>query len=80
MSCQSCCQHGGACVLDAGHDGPHDSEYCTWTDVEAMPKEEADALFMQKAEEQGLGLLGRLSLIAEDACRASGPAKEEEKP
>lgn len=40
--CVSHCEHGGVCILDLGHKGIHDSEYCQWTDQEAISKEEAD--------------------------------------
>jgi hypothetical protein len=42
--CESCCRHGGCCVLSDGHDGDHDSGACTWTDAEAASKAEADAM------------------------------------
>ena len=34
--CISFCSHGGICELDAGHEGLHDSRFCTWTDDEAI--------------------------------------------
>jgi len=40
--CTSHCEHGGVCILDAGHESTHDSEYCRWTNKEAISKEEAD--------------------------------------
>lgn len=42
--CGSNCQHGGCCVLDTGHAGDHDSNYCQWTDAEALSDIESDAL------------------------------------
>lgn len=44
--CGSCCPHGGICPMDSGHDGPHDSGYCTWTDDEAISRVEADAILL----------------------------------
>ena len=46
--CHSYCSHGGVCELNAGHDGLHDSRYCTWTDGEAVPKDQADAILAGK--------------------------------
>jgi hypothetical protein len=47
-SCTTFCSHGGICELDAGHEGLHDSSYCTWTDDEAISRKEADALLVSK--------------------------------
>ena len=46
--CKSYCQHGGRCESDAGHDGLHDSGYCTWTDAEALTHEAADEVLRTK--------------------------------
>jgi hypothetical protein len=46
--CQSYCSHGGRCELDPGHDGLHDSRYCTWTDADALTKADADAVLSTK--------------------------------
>lgn len=46
--CQSYCSHGGRCELDRGHDGLHDSNYCTWTDAEALTKDAADQILATK--------------------------------
>jgi hypothetical protein len=45
LPCESYCSHGGICALSHGHDGRHDSVYCTWSDEEAISKEDADVLF-----------------------------------
>lgn len=45
--CQSYCTHGGRCTLDRGHDGLHDSSYCTWADADGLTKEAADAVLSQ---------------------------------
>ena len=48
-ACESYCQHGGVCELDAPHPGQkHDSRYCQWTDDEAIPRAKADAIYMAK--------------------------------
>lgn len=52
--CVSYCSHGGVCILDAGHEGQHDSDYCQWGDSEALDKTTADALFYAKAGVQGI--------------------------
>ena len=67
--CDSHCEHGGVCVLDAGHDGLHDSEYCTWTDTEAIPKEDADNLLRQKMQKEGRGGEAEGLLLMEDTLR-----------
>lgn len=46
--CFSYCSHGGICVLDAEHEGLHDSGYCKWPDAQALTREAADALLAQK--------------------------------
>lgn len=46
--CESYCEHGGVCVLSFGHKDKHNSGYCRWTDENALPKDEADALYIQK--------------------------------
>jgi hypothetical protein len=45
--CDSYCSHGGVCVLERGHELPHDSRYCQWTDDEALTKHEADAILIE---------------------------------
>lgn len=47
MLCQSYCRHGGRCEKFSGHDGLHDSSYCTWTDTEAVTRQRADAVLSQ---------------------------------
>lgn len=49
--CNSFCSHGGCCMLDAGHEGLHDSTYCTWTDDEALTEEEADKVLAENNPE-----------------------------
>jgi len=49
--CPSYCSHGGRCVLRPGHDGDHDSQYCTWTDGQALTREQADTVLAQGSEE-----------------------------
>lgn len=46
--CDTYCEHGGVCELVAGHEGPHDSSYCKWTDDQAISREDADELLVQK--------------------------------
>lgn len=53
--CDTYCEHGGECVLEQGHEGLHDSRYCQWSDADALSKEEADAVFFAKAEENFIG-------------------------
>lgn len=48
LICDSYCSHGGRCTRDPGHDGDHDSDYCTWTDAEALTKDQADTLLAAK--------------------------------
>jgi hypothetical protein len=51
--CNAYCSHGGRCVLDDGHEGLHDSEYCQWSDAESLTKEAADAVLIEKAPLEG---------------------------
>lgn len=53
LPCGSCCEHGGVCVLLRGHQGDHDSRYCRWTDAEALPKDDADQIFMREMARGG---------------------------
>ncbi len=46
--CRSYCSHGGVCALPPGHEPPHDSKYCRWTDEEALTKAEADEILAGK--------------------------------
>lgn len=47
--CESYCSHGGRCSLSPGHSGLHDSSgSCTWTDAEALTRDEADAVLYDK--------------------------------
>jgi len=46
--CGSYCEHGGICILDDGHDGDHDSGYCTWTTAESPTQAEADTILACK--------------------------------
>lgn len=46
--CDSYCSHGGRCESPRGHDGLHDSGYCTWTDAGALTREAADAVLAAK--------------------------------
>jgi len=49
MTCETYCSHGGACSLEVGHDGVHNaSGYCTFTDAEAVSKDEADQILCDK--------------------------------
>ena len=57
-SCWSYCTHGGVCELDAGHEGLHDSRYCTWTDDEAIDEEEADRRLIEKDPIAGPAIIG----------------------
>ena len=49
--CETYCSHGGVCELDAGHEGPHDSGYCTWTNEEAISRDAADELLAARGPE-----------------------------
>ena len=40
--CQTYCPHGGVCVLNKYHDGPHTSEYCEWSDEDSISHTDAD--------------------------------------
>jgi hypothetical protein len=60
-NCWSYCSHGGICVLEAGHEGLHDSEYCQWADAEALTKDAADAVFRRKG-----GDVAEVILLASD--------------
>jgi len=42
MNCDTYCSHGGVCVLSQGHEGLHDSNYCTWADEESISRDEAN--------------------------------------
>jgi len=46
--CESYCSHGGRCELAPGHAGLHDSSYCTWTDADALTREQADDVLATK--------------------------------
>ena len=46
-ACDSYCEHGGICILDLGHDGLHDSQYCQWEN--GISRAEAD----EKLRENG---------------------------
>lgn len=50
LICTSYCSHGGRCELDPGHEGMHDSRYCTWTDAESLTKDAADAVLSRSAD------------------------------
>ena len=73
-SCWSYCSHGGVCVLDADHEGLHDSEYCQWADAEALTKDAADALFLRKVGDVAEAVLLitdlMLGLAGEDGRKA----------
>jgi hypothetical protein len=51
--CESYCDHGGMCVLPLGHEGMHDSKYCTWPDADAVTREVAD----ERLRDQPMGSL-----------------------
>lgn len=55
--CESFCSHGGVCALEPGHDGLHDSRYCTWTDDEAIDREAADELLLDHPNGAGVKVL-----------------------
>lgn len=59
--CRSYCQHGGVCELAAGHEGLHDSRYCTWTDAESIAKDHADAILASKPG--GSEILGIIDMM-----------------
>ena len=62
--CLSNCEHGGICTLELAHPGLHDSDYCTWTDARALPKAEADALFIRKAGKPGgIGVVAAQAIL-----------------
>lgn len=47
--CQSYCEHGGVCGLDAGHDGLHSNGFCPpWSDAQSITREAADARLLQQ--------------------------------
>lgn len=66
--CISYCEHGGVCVLERGHTTKHNSDYCEWTDAEAIPRADADALVYQKNPEIAL-----LVTVAEDIINFIDP-------
>jgi hypothetical protein len=62
MACRSYCEHGGVCILDEGHEGLHDSDYCQWDDEHALTKEAADALLIEANPDNPLiGLIADLT-------------------
>jgi hypothetical protein len=63
LMCTSYCSHGGRCELDPGHDGLHDSNYCTWTDTEGLTKAAADAVLATK--DGGQDYLDTMDPVAE---------------
>lgn len=66
--CGSYCSHGGRCESLTGHDGLHDSGYCTWTDAEALTRQAADDVLRTKRG--GAGYLDTLQPVA-DAIEAA---------
>ncbi len=66
IGCNSYCVHGGICILKEGHDGKHDSDYCQWTDKEAISKEGADELFLRAGDLQGVGPMVEFVLSLQD--------------
>ena len=66
IGCNSYCVHGGICILGQGHKGKHDSEYCQWTDEEAISKEKADELFREQGYLQGVGPMVEFILSMQD--------------
>lgn len=48
LMCDSYCSHGGRCTKDPRHEGLHDSDYCTWSDAEALTKTQADEVLATK--------------------------------
>jgi hypothetical protein len=46
--CKSYCRHGGRCIIWDEPHTTHDSGACTWTDAEALTKEQADAVLAGK--------------------------------
>lgn len=62
--CERPCKHGGLCDLDYGHVGLHSAGgYCTYTDEEAVTREESDRIFDEKAGPGASALLGIASMI-----------------
>lgn len=55
--CGRCCSHGGCCILDNGHAGPHDTGYCQWPDEESISRAEADALLLTSGRPEARGIL-----------------------
>lgn len=47
MFCISYCSHGGVCILSPGHEGLHDSNYCQWSDAEALSRDEANRMIAE---------------------------------
>lgn len=63
--CISYCEHGGICVLDNGHSDLHNSEYCQWSDTEALEKAEADKRMMENGLKNGYSIAD-IKRIAEE--------------
>lgn len=61
--CWAYCSHGGVCEKEAGHEGLHDTRYCTWADAEALTKEAADQIFLQKGGEAAARILAVTDLL-----------------
>ena len=49
--CGRRCSHGGCCTLDGGHDGDHDTGFCTYSDDEALSDFDGDELFASRNPE-----------------------------
>ena len=72
--CDSYCSHGGRCELQPGHDGLHDSRYCTWGEAEALSREQADAVLGSTAAGQDfLDTLQPIADAIESHLEGEGP-------
>lgn len=73
--CDSYCSHGGRCESRPGHDGLHDSRYCTWTDAEALSRDQADAVLGRTPE--GADFLNYMQPIADAIESLLDPEQEQ---
>lgn len=63
IMCDSYCTHGGRCTKEPGHAGDHDTDYCTWTDAEALTREQADEVMGRT--QQGRDFLNTFQPLAD---------------
>ena len=68
--CGRRCCHGGCCILPEGHEGNHDTEFCQFSEAEALSDEDGDNLAISKRPDiEPLIRLGQVLEALRDATR-----------